>query len=195
MIDKQIIKDARNKNTEAINIIIKEHEKLIYSIVNSFSINCSDYDLSKEDMFQEGLIGLMQAIESYNFEKGTKFSTFAYPIIFRRVSKEYKKQYTRYFEECFSYSKLDEIDRFILTQTTYVGDIPEMYVDTRSKSDLLFELVKDLDEEDKTILQLRLLSYTYDEIAQKLNTTSRKVDYRLRKIRKEIKDKKKLLYI
>ena len=61
---------------------IKEYEKLVYSIIKSYS-NTSN----KEDLFQEGMMGLLDASKNYDENSGTKFSTYAYMHILGRVLK------------------------------------------------------------------------------------------------------------
>lgn len=69
---------------------IKNYYNLIRSIVNKYCINPSD----KEDMFQEGLIGLMNAYENFDEEKGVKFSSFAYTHILGEVLKYIRESNT-----------------------------------------------------------------------------------------------------
>lgn len=53
--------------------LIKDEEKLIYSIIKKYS---NYYD--KDDLYQVAIIGLDKACKSYNIEENTKFSTYAY---------------------------------------------------------------------------------------------------------------------
>ena len=59
-----------------------DYEGLIYSIINKYP---KRYD--KEDLFQVGMIGLMDAYRHYNKDYDTKFSTFAYYYIVGEVNK------------------------------------------------------------------------------------------------------------
>ena len=56
--------------------IISLHEKLIYKIASKF------HDVSKEDLFQAGVIGIIKAYNNYNKQTETKFTTYAYNYIF-----------------------------------------------------------------------------------------------------------------
>jgi RNA polymerase primary sigma factor len=42
-------------------------------------------NLSYDDLVQEGLLGLLEAEDKYNFQKGTKYSTFAYTVMKNRI--------------------------------------------------------------------------------------------------------------
>ena len=59
-----------------------EYDGLIYSIINRYS---NRYD--REDLYQVGIIGLINAFKHYNKNKDTKFSTYAYYYIFGEINK------------------------------------------------------------------------------------------------------------
>lgn len=72
--------------TKSLDTLIKEHESLIYSIASKYS---SNYPV--EDLFQVGVIGLMNAHKNYNRNSNTKFSTYAYQYIFGEIINFIKK--------------------------------------------------------------------------------------------------------
>ncbi len=61
---------------------IINNEKLVYSIINKYN---GYFD--KEDLYQVGMIGLINASKNYNKDLGVKFSTYAYTYIFGEVNK------------------------------------------------------------------------------------------------------------
>lgn len=61
--------------------VVKENERIIYKLARSFS------NEGVEDLFQVGVIGLINAYNSYKREFGTKFSTYAYPFILGEMKK------------------------------------------------------------------------------------------------------------
>ena len=81
------------------NELIEAHMGLIKKIANKF------YNVSREDLIQVGVIGLLKAYQNYKDTKSAKFSTYAYPYIFGemyqlvnsnrdiKVSKELLKLY------------------------------------------------------------------------------------------------------
>lgn len=66
-------------NTD-INVLIKENEKLIYSIITKYS-----YYFDIDDLYQVSIIGLINAYKNYKDNKNTKFSTYAYFYILGEV--------------------------------------------------------------------------------------------------------------
>lgn len=64
------------------NDLIKEYEKLVYSIVINYA-----NESNKEDLIQEGMMGLLDASKNYDSSSGAKFSSYAYMHILGRVLK------------------------------------------------------------------------------------------------------------
>jgi RNA polymerase sporulation-specific sigma factor len=62
--------------------LILEYEKLIYAVMRYFK----NYQ-SKEDLFQVGCIGLINAYNNYNSNTNVKFSTYAYSYILGEMKK------------------------------------------------------------------------------------------------------------
>ena len=63
--------------------ILLENEKIIYSIINKYT-----YYFDRDDLYQVGMLGLIDAYDNYNSNKNTKFSSFAYFYVLGKV-KEY----------------------------------------------------------------------------------------------------------
>ena len=84
------------------NDLIKKYEKLVYSIVNKYSNG-----ENKEDLFQAGMIGILNASEKYDSSLNTQFTSFAYKYILGeilktlredrniRISREYLSDYKK----------------------------------------------------------------------------------------------------
>ena len=79
----ELFKRYKNGDNEAKELIIKHNIKLVIKI----ALNYNNEHLSIEDFFQEGIIGLMRAIEDFDYTKGYKFSTFAYCWINQSVDR------------------------------------------------------------------------------------------------------------
>ncbi|NLM63565.1 MAG: sigma-70 family RNA polymerase sigma factor [Mollicutes bacterium] len=67
--------------TEIANLV-HENKNLIYSIAHNFR----QYH-NKEDLFQVGVIGIIQAYKNFDDKHGVKFTTYAYPYILGEMKK------------------------------------------------------------------------------------------------------------
>ena len=71
---------------ESLTDIIEQNKNLIYKVTTLFN----SYS-NKEDLFQVGCIGLINAYKKYDESFNTKFSTYAYPYILGEISSYVKK--------------------------------------------------------------------------------------------------------
>lgn len=76
-IDQIYFEYVNTKSLKTRNQIVKQNQALVTYIINKYYANKKDYNLLKEDMTQEGIIGLLSAIEGYKPELGYRFSTYA----------------------------------------------------------------------------------------------------------------------
>lgn len=75
--------------TEEITTLVKQYERLIYKIASKFS---PKYPI--EDLFQVGVIGLINAKKNYKSDQGTKFTTYAYQYVLGEMLDFIKKDRT-----------------------------------------------------------------------------------------------------
>ncbi|MFA6049944.1 MAG: sigma-70 family RNA polymerase sigma factor [Candidatus Paceibacterota bacterium] len=76
-IDKIYFEYAANKTTALRNEIVAKNRALVTFIVSKFYNSKKEHKMFREDLLQEGCIGLMAAIDGYKPELGYKFSTYA----------------------------------------------------------------------------------------------------------------------
>lgn len=76
-IDQIFFDYASTRNLGTRNQIVKQNQALVTYIINKYYNNKKEYSTLKEDMMQEGIIGLLSAIEGYKPELGYRFSTYA----------------------------------------------------------------------------------------------------------------------
>lgn len=74
---------------EEITRLLIENENLIYSIASKFT----KYK-DKDDLFQVGCIGMIEAYKNFDIDKGVKFTTYAYPYIFGEISRYAQEDHT-----------------------------------------------------------------------------------------------------
>lgn len=62
--------------------LIEESEYIVYHVINKYS-----YYFDKEDLYQVGMLGLLNALKHFDNQKNTKFSSFAYFYVLGEVTK------------------------------------------------------------------------------------------------------------
>jgi len=78
-----LLKLAQSGDTEAIGRVCELYTDLVLKIAHSLTYKNAEL----EDLKQEGLIGIMEAINRFDFSRNFRFITFAYFWIYNKISK------------------------------------------------------------------------------------------------------------
>lgn len=89
---EHIVYKAKCGDDEAKKLIIEYSTKYLNKILNYFYRN--NRNLPKEDLKQDGIIGIIKAINTYNQDKNVKFSTHVYNTIQYTLISQIKNKYT-----------------------------------------------------------------------------------------------------
>lgn len=182
MNEAEIIQKVKGNDEQAFEELVSSYKNMMYSIINRYSLRYEYIKLPKDDLFQEACISLFEACRQYDPSKKTKFSTFAYRVIYCRLGKEILKIVKVIQNEVYMYDEAEYIDRMMLVRDS------EFTYSVQYARRNFFESVSYLSNEDQTILKMRLDNYSYKEIADKLNITPKRVDNRLNRLRRKWKN-------
>lgn len=87
---RDLVVRVKNGDKQAKNLLIVANDKLIMAIVNRYMYKIENSALDFDDLFQEGRMGLLKAVENFDFSKTTTFTTYAVWYI--------RKEITRYID-------------------------------------------------------------------------------------------------
>ena len=106
--------------------VVKENERMIYKLARSFSTS------SVDDLFQVGVIGLINAYNSYKKEYGTKFSTYAYSFILGEMKKYVRENNGVKVNREISYlsSRLDRLIELLCQKYKRMPTTKELSIET-----------------------------------------------------------------
>lgn len=105
-----------------INILIAKNYKLVLQVIKRYCSNMSEND--EDDLFQQGIIGLVRATETYDNSTNNKFSTYAYFWI-RQYITRYAMQNDLIRIPVWAKSKFNKISLFITEYSNqHLGAIP-----------------------------------------------------------------------
>ena len=77
--ERDLIIRAKNYDNEALKELINKHSGLIYDLATNLVPTCETLEI--DDLYQEGALGLIAAIERYDLNSSAKLSTYAYKYI------------------------------------------------------------------------------------------------------------------
>lgn len=84
----ELLEKVANHDQIARNQLIENNLLLVWSIVNKYC----NFNYDKEDLFQVGCLGLINAIDNFDLSYGVKFSTYAVPLIIGEIKKVFRDE-------------------------------------------------------------------------------------------------------
>ena len=176
--DSELLLRSKNGDSSATEEIISRYRPTVEAIAAKYNSS----PLETDDLIQEGLIGLLAAINSYNDEKGTKFSTYASICINNSVHTALSR-----------FSRLKDIPQCSIMplDEELFKDYPsisaeEEYLAKESVSSLTDFLYEGLSRFENEVLRLYILGFSYNDIAEKLNKNPKAIDNAIQRIRKKL---------
>jgi RNA polymerase sigma factor (sigma-70 family) len=79
MSNQNTLQAAVKGDSRSITAIVEQYTPLVHKIVNKYAWMSPAH--SREDLVQEGLMGVVRAIETFDLERGTRFMTWVYPQV------------------------------------------------------------------------------------------------------------------
>ena len=139
--------------------------------------------LEKDDIIQEGLIGLLAATKSFSESKGTLFTTYASHCINNSIISAIKKV-SRLKD--IPQSNIVSIENEDMFDEKVHLSAEDEYMASESVSVLSNVLYEELSSFENEVLRLHIMGCSYAETAQKLDKTPKAVDNAMQRIRKKL---------
>ncbi len=188
--DEDLLKLIKQGDNDALECLINRYKELVNMKISRYYIVGAE----KEDIFQEGLIGLYKAIKSYDLEKqNSSFKTFANLCVERQLITAIKSSNRQKHMPLNSYLSLnsnafDEDDNTALIDV-FNSKSTEDPLDTITKKeyykDIESKIDKNLSDFEKEVLHRYAKGESYIKIAEKLDTPVKSVDNAIQRIRKK----------
>ncbi len=180
--DEALIRLMRQGEKGISDYLLEKYKGLVLKKARKLFLAGGETD----DLIQEGMIGLFQAIRDYQEGREASFQTFAGLCIDRQMYKAIKNSNRQKNMPLNAYVSLSaEEEEALLGQSQ---DSPEtILIDqemAKEETSRLFEGLSRLEEE---VLALFLQGESYEDIAKALGRTTKSVDNALRRIREKKK--------
>ena len=190
--DSELIYLISECNEEANEIIYEKYSPAIESYVKKYLPLVEGAGLDYNDLYQEGLLGLNSAINSYSTHKDIKFSTFAFICIKRKIItaiKNANRKKHSILNESFSldYRNEDSKDSFENIIPSSEESIEDMLVNKENEDYFRHRINDTLTDFEKMVYDLKINGFTYDEISCALGKTYKSIESALFRIRNKVK--------
>ena len=158
-------------------VLISRFSKLVFIKSEIYANSETDSD----DLYQEGMISLLKAIEAFDPRKGVKFSTFAEVCIVNRMRTVSKKSV-----KVLSFA--ERIDDEAAADMLSDEETPEsIYFYKEFFSELWKDICSVLSLTELNVLTLCVQGMSYKDAAAKLDMTEKAVDNAIQRARRKIR--------
>lgn len=189
MTDENLIENIKREDTKALDCLIERYNDVVTMKANRFFMVGAE----KEDMIQEGMIGLYKAVKSFDTERQNSFKTFANMCIERQLITAVKNSNRQKHIPLNSsislnaaaYDDNEDMDKMDVLDVKTLDDPSDIIADRE-----YFESIENKIKENLSDFELQVLyeyekGKTYAAIAEKLNTKLKSVDTAIQRIRKK----------
>ena len=189
MSDEDLINIIKSGDKLALEFLIDKYKDLVNMKVSKFFMIGAE----KEDIVQEGLIGLFKAVKNYNPDKQNSFKTFANLCIERQLITAIKSSNRQKHMPLNSYLSLNgvayEDDEDSNLMEIFNAHQIEDPLDTITKKEYYKTVESAIDKSlstfEKQVLDRYMQGESYVQIAEKLDTPVKSIDNAIQRIRKK----------
>ncbi|KGM95247.1 RNA polymerase factor sigma-70 [Clostridium novyi A str. 4552] len=189
-LDEDIALDAKNGDVEAQEYLINKYKNFVKAKAKSYFLIGAD----KEDIYQEGMIGLYKAIRDFKPDKLSSFKAFAELCVTRQIITAIKTATRQKHIPLNTYISLnkpiydEESDRTLLDilSTVKVCDPEELVISREEVLKIEKEIEQVLSELELEVLNSYLQGKSYQEIACDLDRHSKSIDNALQRVKRKL---------
>lgn len=174
----------------ALEYIIKKYKNFVKAKAKSYFLIGAD----KEDIIQEGMIGLYKAIRDFDGNKTNSFKCFADICITRQIITAIKTATRQKHIPLNSYISLnkpiydEESERTLLDiiSTSIVSDPEELIISKEELKHIESKINEILSELEQEVLELYLNGKSYQYIANRLKRDVKSIDNALQRVKRKL---------
>ena len=194
MSDEEILTGIKQGDSDAVDYLMDKYKNLVRrKAANLFLIGAD-----KEDLIQEGMIGLYKAIRDYKNEKAATFYTFAELCISRQMYSAIKASnrqkniplntYISLYGPAFEEKKGQEHgENYVNYVHSEKNQNPEeLVIDKENLAVLEYTIESRLSSLEKEVVQYYMNGLSYVEIAELLGRSPKSVDNALQRIKTKL---------
>lgn len=190
MMDEQVVEMARNGDSVALEFLIAKYKNFVRAKARSYFLIGAD----REDIIQEGMIGLYKAIRDFRNDKLSSFRAFAELCVTRQIITAIKTATRQKHIPLNSYISLNKpiyeenSDRTLMDviSGTKVSDPEELLISREEFGDIEQKMGEILSDLEWQVLMAYLDGKSYQEIADSLNRHVKSIDNALQRVKRKL---------
>jgi RNA polymerase sporulation-specific sigma factor len=190
MVDEDIVQQARDGDIEALEYLINKYRNFVRAKARSYFLIGAD----REDIIQEGMIGLYKAVRDFRSDKLSSFRAFAELCVTRQIITAIKTATRQKHIPLNSYVSLnkplyeEDSDRTLMDILSgiKVTDPEDLIIDREEFGDIEEKMGELLSDLEWKVLMFYLDGRSYQEIAGDLNRHVKSIDNALQRVKRKL---------
>jgi RNA polymerase sporulation-specific sigma factor len=190
MEDSALVDLVKAGRVDALDFLINKYRNFVRAKARTYFLIGAD----REDIVQEGMIGLYKAIRDFNGEKLASFKAFAELCVTRQIITAIKTATRQKHIPLNSYVSLDkpiydeESDRTLLDiiVSSKAGDPQDVLINQERFLDMEEKMAQLLSELERQVLALYLDGRSYQEISEELKRHVKSIDNALQRVKRKL---------
>lgn len=187
--DEELAARAKTDRAAA-DFLLSKYKNMVRSRAKAYFLAGGDSD----DLVQEGMIGLFNAVRDYNPDKEASFSSFAELCVRRQIFTAIKTAGRQKHIPLNTYVSLnkpidDEQPDITLSDTIaapVLSDPETLYIRNENLRAVETEIEEKLSDLEKRVLILHLQGMSYSEISEIIDKPAKSIDNALQRIKKKL---------
>lgn len=175
--DEELVSFIRSGSAKAFDELAGRYIKTTSFLARSYHSEA----LTRDDWLQEGMIGFILAVRTFDTTKETSFSTYASVCISNRLRSAWKKANSS------GNAPLNDSLIFDDSFLPPAQSPEENYIESETYSFFTDDLLKKLSDTEKKVISCYLAGFTYSETAKRLCMTEKAVDNALCRVKTKLK--------
>jgi len=189
-LDEEVVIEAQISNVRAQEYLINKYKNFVKAKAKSYFLIGAD----KEDIYQEGMIGLYKAIRDFKADRLSSFRAFAEICVTRQIITAIKTATRQKHIPLNTYISLnkpiydEESDRTLLDVLSgaKITDPEELVISREEVISIQNEIGEVLSELEMEVLMSYLDGKSYQEIACDLDRHAKSIDNALQRVKRKL---------
>ena len=189
--DEELVELSVTGDKSATEYILNKYKNFVKAVVRMYFLVGADRD----DVVQEGMIGLFKAIRDFDSSKQASFKSFAEMCVKRQVLTAIKNatrqkhiplnSYVSLSKPVYSDENSDETLMDTLPGFESI-DPEELFIGKENISNLGVKIEENLSKLEKEVLSMYLSGISYQEIAKLMGRPPKSIDNALQRVKKKL---------
>ena len=175
LTDEELVRiSAENKNADSV--LAARYVGVVKKCAKKFSPSSPE---TAEDFMQEGFLGLLRAIKTFDSEKGESFRAYASVCIKSRMISSLKKNLPQGGENDFD----DQLEN--VSDTDKIPE--EIVIEKETENQLYEKMFSVLSEYECSVFRMYLNGMSYEAISKETSSTEKSVNNAMQRVRQKLK--------